>query len=367
VIADSIRDFVAGAVPDRFDALALEGFAYQFERIAAYRGMCERAGRTPATVRSWRDVPTVPAAAFATVELATDPPVETFRSSGTTGGESGRSVHRHPFPELYRAVIDATFPAACLPAGGKPSAGGKPPMLALVPSRHLAPDSSLGFMVAHVLERFGGPESAHGFGARGVEIGTCRSWLGARQRGGKPVLLLATAFALADLVAFLERSNLHFRLPAGSAIFETGGFKGRTKEIAPEELRTKIATWLGLPAARVVSEYGMTELTSQAYTRTLVDAAADPALFVTPAWMRVRALDPATLAELPHGTPGLLAIFDLANVGSALHLLTEDLGATEPVPGGAGGAGSAFRLLGRAPEADLRGCSLLAEELARNA
>jgi hypothetical protein len=98
----------------------------------------------------------------------------------------------------------------------------------------------------------------------------------------------------------------------------------------------------------------MTELTSQAYTATL--AGGDPELFVAAPWMRVRALDPVSLAELPAGATGLLAILDLANVGSALHVLTEDLGAVE-----AGG----FRLAGRAPDADLRGCSLLAEELSR--
>ncbi|HLF56752.1 MAG TPA: acyl-protein synthetase [Thermoanaerobaculia bacterium] len=344
---DSIRAYLADPRPalDEFEALALAAFAYEFERIPAYRALCERAGRTPATVGSWRDVPMIPAAAFASVELATDPPRETFRSSGTLGGE--RSVHRHPFPELYRAAIDATFPRFCLPRGERPA------MLALMPPRAVAPDSSLGFMIAHVVERFGGAGSAYGFGARGVEIGACRSWLGAAQRGGRPALVLATAFALADLVERLERMNLHFRLPAGSAIFETGGFKGRTREIAREELLARAERWLGVPATAVVSEYGMTELTSQAYTETLTGG--EPGRFVAPPWLRARALDPATLAERPAGATGLLAFFDLANVGSALHVLTEDLGAVD--------AGGAFRLAGRAAEADLRGCSLLAEEL----
>jgi hypothetical protein len=327
-----------------FDELALAAFAYQFERVPAYRALCARAGRTPATVASWREVPAVPAAAFASVELATDPAVETFRSSGTLGG--ARSVHRHPFPDLYRAVIDATFPAFCLPRGDRP------PMLSLVPPRDVAPDSSLGFLAAHVVEHFGGPGSAYGIGARGVEIGACRSWLGARQREGRPVFVLATAFALADLVQRLERMNLHFRLAAGSAIFETGGFKGRTGEIARPELLARVATWLGVPASAVVSEYGMTELTSHAYTRTLTGG--DPDRFVPPPWLEVRALDPLTLAELPPNERGLLAFFDLANVGSALHVLTEDLGSVE---------GDGFRLAGRAADADLRGCSLLAEEL----
>jgi hypothetical protein len=225
-------------------------------------------------------------------------------------------------------------------------------MLALVPPREVAPDSSLGFMVAHVVARFGGEGSVWGVGARGVEIGTCRSWLGGRQRSGEPVFVLATAFALADLAERIERMNLHFRLPPGSAIFETGGFKGRRREIDRDELLGRVATWLGVQPRQVVSEYGMTELTSQAYSRTLSGGA--PGLFVPPPWLRVRALDPVTLGERPAGEVGLLAFFDLANVGSALHVLTEDLGRLD---------GDGFRLEGRAPDADLRGCSLLAEEL----
>lgn len=346
VIVERILEYVARPTEAEFEALALEAFAYQFDRIAPYRALGERSGRTPATVASWREVPTVPAAAFATVELATDPPVEIFRSSGTTGSE--RSVHRHPFPDLYRAVVDATFPAACLPRGDRP------PMLALVPPRGVAPDHSLGFMVDHVLARFGGEGSDHAFGARGVEAGKARSWLAARQREHRPALLLATSLALADLLDFLARMDLKLRLATGSALFETGGAKGREKALDRGELLARLETHLGLGERDIVAEYGMTELTSQAYTATL--GGGDPGLFLPPAWMRVRALEPTTLAELPHGTPGILAIFDLANVGSALHLLTEDLGQTE--------AGGGFRLYGRAPEAALRGCSLLAEELA---
>src|SRR5262245_47744451 len=106
-IVGEIRDFVRSpdAPPDnrdsRFEELALAAFAYQFDRIERYRAHCERLGKTPATVASWRDVPLVPAAAFASSRLATDPPIETFRSSGTMGpAGSTRSVHHHPFPEL---------------------------------------------------------------------------------------------------------------------------------------------------------------------------------------------------------------------------------------------------------------------------
>jgi hypothetical protein len=342
-----IRELLAATpAPDGadFDELALAAFAFQVERIAPLRELCARRGVDPARLAAWHEVPLVPVAAFRSVELAAAPPREVFRSSGTHGPE--RSVHRHPYPDLYRAAIDASFPHYCLPRGDRP------PMLSLVPSRELAPDSSLGFMVAHLLERHGGPGSAYAVGPRGVEAGAARSWLGARQRSGAPVMILATAFALAELLEALDRLGLRFRLAPGSAVFLTGGFKGRRRALDERELATALADGLGLGAEAIVGEYGMTELTSQAYTRTLLGGRGD--LFVTPPWLRFRILSPESLEPLADGEPGLLALFDLANLGSALHVLTEDLAVAEPV---------GFRLIGRAAGAALRGCSLLAEEL----
>jgi hypothetical protein len=207
-------------------------------------------------------------------------------------------------------------------------------------------------MADHIQARWGSPESATLIGPRGVESAKARSWTGTRQREGKPVLILATAFALAQWLDWLDRMDLRFRLPAGSVVFETGGFKGRTTEVTREDLLRGLGTRLNVPPEQVVREYGMSELTSQCYTRVLLGG--DPDLFVTPPWMRVRIFDPVTLTEAPAGTPGLISIFDLANVGSAIHLLTEDLGVAE---------GDGFRLLGRAAGAELRGCSLVVEEL----
>ncbi|HEX9944302.1 MAG TPA: hypothetical protein VGG03_20010 [Thermoanaerobaculia bacterium] len=347
MILDRVVRFLTAPGAERFEDLALAAFAWQFERIEPYRRLCERRGATPATVKDWRQVPTVPAAAFKTMTLAAEPAGEIFRSSGTTGEQ--RSVHHQPFPDLYRRVIDASFPHFCLPYTG-PS--GRLPILSLIPTREQLPDSSLSFMADHILARHGDPESATAFGPRGVEATKARSWAAARQREGHPALVLATAFALAQWLDALERQDLRFRLPAGSAIFETGGFKGRTTELTREDLLARVQTWLGVPPTSVVREYGMTELTSQCYTRALLGG--DPDLFVAPHWVRVRLLDPETLEEAPAGTPGLIAIFDLANLGSAVHLLTEDLGVAE---------GEGFRLLGRAAGAELRGCSLVVEEL----
>jgi hypothetical protein len=337
-----------------FAELALAAFAFQFEHIAPYRRLCEGRGATPETVTSWRQVPPVPAAAFRSLTLAAAPAVEVFRSSGTSSGgngsDTGRSVHHQPYPDLYRQAIDASFPQFCLSS----SSGGPLPILSLVPGRELVPDSSLSFMAEHVLARWGGPESVTAFG-RGVEVAKARSWAAARQRERRPGLVFTTALALAQWLDFLDRQDLRFRLPAGTVVFETGGFKGRTGEISRPALLDRLAARLAVPAAAVVREYGMTELSSQCYTRTL--AGGDPDLFVAPHWVRVRILDPETLAEAPAGTPGLIAVFDLANVGSAVHLLTEDLGVAE---------GEGFRLLGRAAGAELRGCSLTVEELSRS-
>ncbi len=345
MIVERVGRFIDSPVAEDFSALARDAFAFQHERIAPLRSLCERLGVRLTTLSDWREVPLVPATAFKTITLAAAEPRETFESSGTTG--TVPSVHRHPYPELYRAVIDATFPPACLPELSQP------PMLSLVPSRAQAPRSSLSFMIDHAIARWGAADSLVAVGPRGVAVPAARGFLAARQRDRRPILLLATAFALVHLLEALERLDLRFRLPAGSRVFETGGTKGRSREIPREELLARLRERLAVPTDRVVREYGMTELTSHFYTRVL--AGGDPDLFASAPWTRVRVLDPETLVEVRAGTVGLLAVFDLANVGSALHVLTEDLGVAE---------GEGFRLVGRAAGSELRGCSLAAEALA---
>jgi len=341
-----IRNYMSDPSADDFNDLALEAFAYQYESIPPYRELCRKRGIEPGSVLDWSAIPAVPALAFKSLDLSSAPAREIFVSSGTTGTSPSR--HLQPFPELYRAAIDASFPGACL----QPVGTEKPPILALIPDREQAPSSSLSFMAEHVIERFGAPSSTFAFGPHGVEAAAARSWLGARQREGRPVLVMATAFALAQLFDALSRFGLRFRLPAGSVVFETGGFKGRTRELDRDEMRARLAELLDLSPSAVVSEYGMTELSSQFYTR--LGGEGPSGVFFAPHWTRVRVLDPGTLDEVAGGEAGIIAILDLANLGSAVHLLTEDLGATE---------GDGFRLVGRASGAELRGCSLAVEEL----
>ncbi len=344
-----ISQFIADAASDDFESLALQAFEWQCQRIPALRTLCEQRGLEPGEIQSWREVPAVPALAFRSLKLAADPEVEIFRSSGTTSATAAqqeRSTHYHPYPDLYREAIEASFPNYCLDSASTS-------MLALVPDRRQLPDSSLSFMVDYVVERYGDPTSRYAFGTRGLDFSAARSWASARQRSRQPGLILATTFALAQWLERLQRLGLRFRLPPGTTVFETGGYKGKKRELSPSELLAALDEHLGVGAQRVVREYGMTELTSQFYTEVLHGGDAD--LFVAPHWMRARLLDPETLDEVPAGQTGLLAIFDLANLGSAVHLLSEDLAVAEE-----GG----FRLVGRASQAQLRGCSLTAEELA---
>ncbi len=346
-----IRHFIEDPAAGSFEELALQAFAWQLERIPALRGLA----RSAADAGDWRFLPAVPTLAFKSLDLTprgvdlSSAPV--FRSSGTTGGP--RSVHRHPFPGLYRAVIDASFPRFCLPEpGGRAGRARHLPILSLVPPPADLPDSSLSFMIDHVVHRHGAAGSAWAFGPDGLDAPAADTWAAARMRDGRPGLVAATALALAAWLDALEAAGRAHRLPAETVLFETGGLKGRRRKLSRAELLERAEALLGVPPTRVVREYGMTELTSQLYTRTL--EGGDPDLFVAPHWMRVRVLDPTTLREAPPRTAGLVAVFDLANLSSAVHLLTEDLGALE-----AGG----LRLLGRAAGAELRGCSLAAEEM----
>ncbi|HVS65059.1 MAG TPA: hypothetical protein VMT85_16325 [Thermoanaerobaculia bacterium] len=343
------------------EALAGRVLELQVQRVEAYRRLCRTRGLDlPAAGWSrpgaWRASPAVPARAFKEpeLELWTAQPRIVFRSSGTTAGAHRRSEHHHPHPELYRRIVEASFPGACIDQGllcGRE----RVPMLSLVPSLHDVPDSSLGFMIDHVLDRWGANDSLSALGTGGLDADGARAFLAEHAKSRRPVLVLSTALALARLLDALEERPLDHALAPGSVIFETGGFKGSERELARDDLLERSLDRLGVPPSRIVREYGMTELTSQAYTRVL--AGGDPDTFHAPPWLFWWLVDPSTGEPVAPRREGLIAFFDLGNVGSISHLLTEDVGRA------AGDGG--FELVGRASDAELRGCSLTAEELLR--
>jgi hypothetical protein len=171
------------------------------------------------------------------------------------------------------------------------------------------------------------------------------------RRPRKKVLLLATAFALKAFLDHMARDRIRLVLPAGSRLMETGGFKGRVTEISKPSLYRLCARRLGIRRTHCVGEYGMTELSSQYYSR-----ARGP--FVGPAWLRAVVVDPRDGQECPRGRAGLLKHVDLANLGSVMAVQTEDLGRAEP--------GGGFELLGRAKDSQARGCSLTYERFLRS-
>ena len=282
-LVDRVARFVAASEGD-FDDLAAAAARFGYDRVEPYRRLCDRRGIPSATLADWRAAPAVPTSAFKSLRLAAAEPREIFRSSGTTQGAGSRSVHHHPYPDLYRTVIDATFADACLPAGG-----GRVPILSLIPDRTAVPDSSLSFMADHVFDRHAAPASTWAASGSGIDLDLACRWLRART-ADQPVLILATALALVLLLDRLgDESEAAIRLPAGSRVFETGGFKGRTLETTPEAVRQRARTLLGLGPEAIVREYGMTELTSQAYSRPGGERLR------TPPWMPFRVLDPDTL------------------------------------------------------------------------
>jgi Acyl-protein synthetase, LuxE len=337
--------------PDNdFNALALETFALQFEAIPAYRGFCERHGRTPADVKEWFEVPAVPASAFKHLDLvseASTPPEAVFRTSGTTRGEGERGRHPVPRLSLYRHALLPPFRTHVLAARGRIR------FVSLIPSPAERPDSSLSYMVGAAAEVLGNGVHWVVDGDGTLQESELRGLMRRSSHAREPVLLLGTALALLHALEGFEAEGVAPLAP-GSRVMETGGFKGAGREITRVELYGRLSRATGVPAERIVSEYGMTELLSQLYEPVLSEGPGAAGTHVAPPWLRVRALDPATLDEVQAGEEGLLAFFDLANVGSVCHVLTEDVGSV---------VRGRVRLTGRAAGAEPRGCSLAMDEL----
>ncbi|MCW2924288.1 MAG: long-chain fatty acid--CoA ligase [Thermoleophilia bacterium] len=356
-------------MPDDFDSRALELYAAQRAAVPAYDAWCAfelgrrgEATGTVAEVRTWRYVPALPIAAYKTLDVfeAAAPVAAEWHSSGTTSTD--RSTHRLGALDDYDAAIDEGVRAALVP---DVAAGDREPLecVQLQPSAADAPHSSLTYMYDRIRT---GPwcMDASAFVDADYRVQAEAAWeaLRARAREEAPVLVLATSFALAMLLDAAEDGGwdaLH--LPHGSRVVDTGGYKGRTRELTRDELLARVEHWLGVPPAWCENEYGMSELSSQAWLGTVAAAAGHPLTLPapgarwTPSTLRVRVVDPETLAEVADGDRGLLVFHDLANTWSCAAVRSEDLGIRR---------GDGFELVGRAPGATLKGCSLQLEEVA---
>ena len=176
----------------------------------------------------------------------------------------------------------------------------------------------------------------------------------------RALLLLGTAFSFVHLLDYLAERNLRFDLPAGSRVMETGGYKNRSRSMSKTELHRLITGKLGIPSSRIICEYGMSEMSSQAYDSAfhLPSSIIHHRVFQFPPWARVQIISPETGREVADGETGLIRVFDLANVFSVMAVQTEDLGIRRD---------GHFELIGRAALAEPRGCSLMMlEEVLRH-
>lgn len=397
LIEDSSESHKPGAEPfgfedkptpdEHFETLALELFTGQFEQNDSYRNFSLRVGVEPGAVRQWHDIPALPTSAFKEFAVSCLPPPERtteFNSSGTRAHTPSRHFHSAKSLHLYETSLRPWFRKHLLPdfansrtekslAKGYDTRGCHMRILSLTPSKAEAPRSSLAHMFDVVIRDFGAHDSFFagrlgGDGEWHVDHTTVLNFLKQSAAEGEPVLLLGTAFLFVNFLDQMPRPNL--KLPGGSRLLETGGYKGRSRECSKTELHALITERLGIPSSHIAGEYGMSELSSQAYDTVVglqqlrpspkVKACAsepvsgDERLFRLPPWARAQIISPETGREVDEGQTGLIRIFDLANAYSVMAIQTEDLGIRRR-----GG----FELLGRAETAEPRGCSLLAADL----
>ncbi len=358
---------------ERFDTLACELFCFQFAHCPPYAHFSEARGTTPKTISHWTEIPPVPSSAFKETRLHSfdgASTVKVFRTSGTTSDRRGalrldtlalyeasllRSIRRFVFPELDRTA-----------RGG----AARMPIRVLASDPERSPDSSLSHMFGVTLRELGdhtsGYDSSEGVldATSLVERLVALGEVAGSTDNPSPLALCGTSFAFVHLLEAFEDSE-HARaqlvLPRGSRIMETGGFKGRSREMPRDRLYADLEQRLGIARTHIVNQYGMTELGSQFYDSLLFETQSSgtvgPRRKLGAPWTRVRLLDPDSGVEATAGATGMIVIHDLANTGSIAAVETADLGCR------VADAHDGFEVLGRAAEADERGCSVAADEL----
>jgi acyl-protein synthetase LuxE len=393
-----------------FGELASTLFELQCELNDPYRTLCFAAGHSNnLKPQDWKEIPAVPTSAFKDLELSCLPMIDrttVFHSSGTTKHRPSRHFHSAESLLVYEDSLLAWFSRQI-------QIKQRLPTISLTPPPELAPNSSLVHMFKTMGRKFGTEHSVF-LGRIGEEGGwsldfeTAFEAIRRCMEMQQPILILGTAFLYVHLLDNLTERNISLKLPVGTVAVETGGYKGRSRAVPKQELHQLIGERLGISEANIVCEYGMSELSSQAYdhvsnqycssrrkenpnSKNKQDAATELAkaeplpirwgegsrvrgsvhwqaqtalsqkgqsrlpsaatqVFHFPPWARVQIISPETGREVNEGETGLIRVFDLANVFSVMAVQTEDLGIRR---------GDGFELVGRASLAEARGCSLM--------
>ncbi len=321
------QDIFAISNEEQFNSLALKVFSHQFDNNSVYRSFCDLLYKHPSEIDSFRDIPFLPIQFFKSHKvLSSKNKVEQiFTSSGTTGSTTSKhyitdtnlyeSSYIRGFQNIYGNIEDYAI-------------------LALLPSYLERDGSSLIYMVADMIKRSKCVESGFYLNNFSELASTIKTLEESKQK----TLLIGVSFALLDLVEQFQFSLNH------TIVMETGGMKGRRKEIIRSELHNLLKKGFGID--HIHSEYGMTELLSQAYsTRN--------GIFQCPPWMRILTRDTEDpLQIIKTGKSGGLNIIDLANINSCSFIATQDLGRVYD--------DNSFEVIGRFDNSDIRGCNLMA-------
>jgi phenylacetate-coenzyme A ligase PaaK-like adenylate-forming protein len=309
-----------------FDKTALKVFRFQYQNNKVYRKFCDLLNTDVSEVKTIEKIPFLPISFFKSENvLSSENPIEiTFTSSGTTGQNTSShfvtdvSVYEQSylqgFAEFYGNIEDYA-------------------VLALLPSYLEREGSSLIYMVEDLIQKSNNPDS--GFYLHNYDELTEK--LIKLDASGQNVLLIGVTYALLDLV---EKHQFQLK---NTIIMETGGMKGKRKEIIREELHEILKKGFGVDA--IHSEYGMTELLSQAYS-------LGNGLFQCPSWMQILVRDTEdALTFVENGKTGGVNVIDLANFNSCSFIATQDLGKKHD--------NGRFEILGRFDNSDIRGCNLM--------
>jgi hypothetical protein len=352
LVAD-ILDFIAadGCTDSQFDELALRVFAHQYTENAPFRSFSQKRGATLRNVKSWRDIPAVPIDAFKATELRSAPPSEgerVFMTSGTTRADT-RGRHFHPLLSVYDLSMTRNFAQRFMRGADRL------PMGVLFPDEVAMPNSSLAHYLALAKSEFGSADSRYFMTSEGIDLPGLWQTLEDAEGRGEAYALLGASYSFVHVLDALRAQGRAFRLPAGSRILDTGGYKGQSRELPLDAFYSDLSEMLGVPRTHCINMYGMTELSTQFYDD---GNAVVPSVKSGPHWIRSRLVDPVTGREVAAGERGILAHCDLANFNSVSTILTEDVGVR---------SGEGFLLLGRAEGVDAKGCSLAVEEFLRAA
>lgn len=310
----------------QFEKIALKVFRYQYENNVVYREFCDFLKVEKGTVKSIEQIPFLPIQFFKShvVLSSTNEIQQTFTSSGTTGMNTSKHLvtdislyeesYRNAFSEFYGDIEDYAI-------------------LALLPSYLEREGSSLIYMVNDLIKRSNNSNSGfylHNYDdliAKLIEL----------DASGQNVLLIGVTYALLDLI---EKQKFELK---NTIIMETGGMKGQRKEMIREELHAILCNGFGVK--NIHSEYGMTELLSQAYS-------LGNGIFECPNWMSVLIRDTEdALSYVDNEKTGGINVIDLANINSCSFIATQDLGKKHN--------NNSFEVLGRFDNSDIRGCNLM--------